>query len=87
MGLAYTGGVCKPELSCVINEFGTVDYRGRPYPSAGALSSYVLAHEIGHRSSTCGHQPGQTSVAINKARSWWSTEDDMIAVITQVADL
>nr|XP_053632051.1 LOW QUALITY PROTEIN: A disintegrin and metalloproteinase with thrombospondin motifs adt-1-like [Cherax quadricarinatus] len=48
MGLAYTGGVCKPHLSCVINEFGVVNYRGRPYPSSGALSSYVLAHEIGH---------------------------------------
>lgn len=48
MGLAYTGGVCKPALSCLINELGVVDYRGRPYPSAGALSSYVLAHEIGH---------------------------------------
>ncbi|XP_066971234.1 A disintegrin and metalloproteinase with thrombospondin motifs adt-1-like [Macrobrachium rosenbergii] len=48
MGLAYTGGVCDPSLSCVINELGAVDYRGRPYPSAGALSSYVLAHEIGH---------------------------------------
>ncbi|XP_042889559.1 A disintegrin and metalloproteinase with thrombospondin motifs adt-1-like, partial [Penaeus japonicus] len=48
MGLAYTGGVCKPSLSCLINELGVVDYRGRPYPSAGALSSYVLAHEIGH---------------------------------------
>ncbi|XP_068212033.1 A disintegrin and metalloproteinase with thrombospondin motifs adt-1-like isoform X2 [Palaemon carinicauda] len=48
MGLAYTGGVCDPALSCVINELGAVDYRGRPYPSAGALSSYVLAHEVGH---------------------------------------
>lgn len=48
MGLAYTGGVCKGNLSCVINELGVVNFRGRPYPSSGALSSYVLAHEIGH---------------------------------------
>ncbi|XP_045102355.1 A disintegrin and metalloproteinase with thrombospondin motifs adt-1-like isoform X1 [Portunus trituberculatus] len=48
MGLAYTNGVCLPGLSCVINELGTVNYRGHPYPSAGALSSYVLAHEFGH---------------------------------------
>ncbi|XP_050725131.1 A disintegrin and metalloproteinase with thrombospondin motifs adt-1-like [Eriocheir sinensis] len=48
MGLAYTGGVCEAALSCVINELGAVNYRGHPYPSAGALSSYVLAHELGH---------------------------------------
>ncbi|KAK4292505.1 hypothetical protein Pmani_034730 [Petrolisthes manimaculis] len=48
MGLAYTDGVCKPEQSCVINELGVINYRGHPFPSAGALSSYVLAHELGH---------------------------------------
>ncbi|KAG7176969.1 A disintegrin and metalloproteinase with thrombospondin motifs adt-1-like 1 [Homarus americanus] len=48
MGLAFTGGVCKIGTSCLINELGAVNFRGRPYPSSGALSSYVLAHEVGH---------------------------------------
>jgi len=49
MGLTYTGGVCNPEKSCVISEFGTTNAFGRPFPSAGALASLILAHEIGHR--------------------------------------
>ncbi|CAL4062803.1 unnamed protein product, partial [Meganyctiphanes norvegica] len=48
MGLAYTGGVCQAPQSCVISEMGATNWRGKPYPSAGALASYVLAHEIGH---------------------------------------
>lgn len=49
MGLTYTGGVCDPERSCVISEFGTTNAYGRPFPSAGALASLILTHEIGHR--------------------------------------
>ncbi|XP_068626453.1 A disintegrin and metalloproteinase with thrombospondin motifs adt-2-like [Battus philenor] len=48
MGLAPVGGVCLPAHACVVSEFGTNDLLGRPYPSAGFTSVYILAHEIGH---------------------------------------
>ncbi|CAH2050237.1 unnamed protein product, partial [Iphiclides podalirius] len=48
MGLAPVGGVCLPAHACVVSEFGTSDLLGRPYPSAGFTSVYILAHEIGH---------------------------------------
>ncbi|RVE49347.1 hypothetical protein evm_005962 [Chilo suppressalis] len=48
MGLAPVGGVCLPAHACVVSEFGTSDLMGRPYPSAGFTSVYILAHEIGH---------------------------------------
>lgn len=48
MGLAPVGGVCLPAHACVVSEFGTSDMLGRPYPSAGFTSVYILAHEIGH---------------------------------------
>ncbi|XP_026320254.1 A disintegrin and metalloproteinase with thrombospondin motifs adt-2-like isoform X2 [Hyposmocoma kahamanoa] len=48
MGLAPVGGVCLPAHACVVSEFGTTDVLGRPYPSAGFTSVYILAHEIGH---------------------------------------
>lgn len=48
MGLATVGGVCLPDYNCVIAEFGTVNSFGKPYPSAGFTSVYILAHEIGH---------------------------------------
>ncbi|XP_072937125.1 A disintegrin and metalloproteinase with thrombospondin motifs adt-2-like [Epargyreus clarus] len=48
MGLAPVGGVCLPAHACVVSEFGAVDAFGRPYPSAGFTSVYILAHEIGH---------------------------------------
>ncbi|KAI5635750.1 metallo-peptidase family m12B reprolysin-like domain-containing protein [Phthorimaea operculella] len=48
MGLAPVGGVCLPAHACVVSEFGTTDVFGRPYPSAGFTSVYILAHEIGH---------------------------------------
>ncbi|KAH9641603.1 hypothetical protein HF086_009206, partial [Spodoptera exigua] len=50
MGLAPVGGVCLPAHACVVSEFGTSDLLGRPYPSAGFTSVYILAHEIGHKS-------------------------------------
>lgn len=50
MGLAPVGGVCLPAHACVVAEFGTSDLLGRPYPSAGFTSVYILAHEIGHKS-------------------------------------
>ncbi|CAG9581270.1 unnamed protein product [Danaus chrysippus] len=48
MGLAPVGGVCLPAHACVVAEFGASDTLGRPYPSAGFTSVYILAHEIGH---------------------------------------
>ncbi|KAF8773531.1 A disintegrin and metalloproteinase with like protein [Argiope bruennichi] len=48
MGLAPVGGVCLKKHACVITEFGTTSDDGRPYPSAGLLSTYIAAHEIGH---------------------------------------
>ncbi|CAG9859468.1 unnamed protein product [Phyllotreta striolata] len=48
MGLATVGGVCLDKYSCVIAEFGTTNAFGKPYPSAGFTSVYILAHEIGH---------------------------------------
>jgi len=43
------GGVCSEKYSCIIAEFGSTDVLGKPYPSAGFTSVYILAHEIGHR--------------------------------------
>ncbi|KAK9702439.1 ADAMTS cysteine-rich domain 2 [Popillia japonica] len=48
MGLATVGGVCYSRYSCIIAEFGTTNIFGKPYPSAGFTSVYILAHEIGH---------------------------------------
>ncbi|XP_039277211.1 A disintegrin and metalloproteinase with thrombospondin motifs adt-2 isoform X1 [Nilaparvata lugens] len=48
MGLSAVGGICSEKYSCVIAEFGTTNALGKPYPSAGFTSVYVLAHEIGH---------------------------------------
>lgn len=52
MGLAPVGGVCLPAHACVVSEFGVTDLLGRPFPSAGFTSVYILAHEIGHKSVT-----------------------------------
>ncbi|CAH1116620.1 unnamed protein product [Phaedon cochleariae] len=48
MGLATVGGVCLDQYACIIAEFGTTNVFGKPYPSAGFTSVYILAHEIGH---------------------------------------
>lgn len=48
MGLATVGGVCLPDYNCITAEFGVTNQLGRPYPSAGFTSVYILAHEIGH---------------------------------------
>jgi Metallo-peptidase family M12/Reprolysin family propeptide len=48
MGLATVGGVCNDEYNCVITEFGSINQFGKPYPSSGFTSVYILAHEIGH---------------------------------------
>lgn len=49
MGLATVAGVCLERYACVIAEFGTTNSFGKPYPSAGFTSVYILAHEIGHK--------------------------------------
>jgi hypothetical protein len=48
MGLATVGGVCNDDYNCVIAEFGSINQFGKPYPSTGFVSVYILAHEIGH---------------------------------------
>ncbi|EFA07053.2 A disintegrin and metalloproteinase with thrombospondin motifs adt-1 [Tribolium castaneum] len=48
MGLATVGGVCLTKYNCLIAELGTTNVFGKPYPSAGFTSVYILAHEIGH---------------------------------------
>lgn len=48
-GLAVVGGMCQTKYACVIAEFGVTNIFGKPYPSAGFTSVFVLAHEIGHR--------------------------------------
>lgn len=49
MGLATVGGVCIDKYACVIAELGTTNAFGKPYPSAGFTSVYIMAHEIGHK--------------------------------------
>lgn len=49
MGLAAVGGVCLKKYNCVIAELGTTNVYGKPYPSTGFTSVYILAHEIGHK--------------------------------------
>lgn len=49
MGLATVGGVCHQQYACIIAELGTTNAFGKPYPSAGFTSVYILAHEIGHK--------------------------------------
>lgn len=46
MGLATVGGVCIDQYACVIAEFGTTNIFGKPYPSAGFTSVYIMAHEV-----------------------------------------
>lgn len=46
MGLATVGGVCIGQYACVIAEFGTTNIFGKPYPSAGFTSVYIMAHEV-----------------------------------------
>ncbi|KAJ8880452.1 hypothetical protein PR048_016922 [Dryococelus australis] len=48
MRLATVGGVCMEKYACVIAELGTTNVFGKPYPSAGFTSVYILAHEMGH---------------------------------------
>ncbi|XP_060842752.1 A disintegrin and metalloproteinase with thrombospondin motifs adt-2-like [Rhopalosiphum padi] len=59
MGLATVGGICSEKYSCIIAEFGSTDALGKPYPSAGFTSVYILAHEIGH--SLGMHHDGNTN--------------------------
>lgn len=49
MGLATVGGVCIEKYNCIIAELGTTNVFGKPYPSAGFTSVYILAHEMGHK--------------------------------------
>ena len=46
--LFRVGGMCHKEHACVVGELGVTTSTGKPYPSAGFTSVYVMAHEIGH---------------------------------------
>jgi len=48
MGLATVTGICSGDYGCVIGELGVRSPLGKPYPSTGFTSVYVMAHEIGH---------------------------------------
>jgi len=48
MGLATVTGICTKSYGCVIGEMGVRSPQGKPYPSTGFTSVYVMAHEIGH---------------------------------------
>merc|ERR1711962_670766 len=48
MGLATVTGICTQSYGCVIGEMGVRNRNGKPYPSTGFTSVYVMAHEIGH---------------------------------------
>uniref|UniRef100_A0A1B0DIF9 Uncharacterized protein n=1 Tax=Phlebotomus papatasi TaxID=29031 RepID=A0A1B0DIF9_PHLPP len=63
MGLATVGGVCVPDYNCVIAEFGATNSLGKPYPSTGFTSVFILAHEIGHNLGM--HHDGSGSFRLN----------------------
>ena len=43
------GGLCKPEYSCLVSEFGTIlKNLANPYKTRSFGSTFVLGHEIGH---------------------------------------
>ena len=41
-------GICDKLYNCVIGEIGVTNDAGKPYPSSGFTSAFVMAHEIGH---------------------------------------
>ena len=41
-------GICDKLYNCVIGEIGVTNDAGKPYPSSGFTSCFVMAHEIGH---------------------------------------
>ena len=46
--MALVTGVCDMLYNCVIGEIGVSNSAGKPYPTAGFTSVFVMAHEIGH---------------------------------------
>ena len=49
MGLSSVGSICSTNNNCVIVEFGSVNDLGRPFPSAGLMSTWIAAHEMAHK--------------------------------------
>ncbi len=52
---AWSAGVCTNTYGCVIGELGVRSPEGKPYPSTGFTSVYVMAHEIGHNLGRSNH--------------------------------
>jgi len=81
MGLARVTGMCSLAHNCVIGEIGVTTPSGKPYPSAGFTSVYVMAHEIGHSlGMNHDHKAGCTRNGFimsesrgTKGESKWST--------------
>lgn len=48
LGLARTGSMCHPDISCLAVEFGVWGALGNNYPTSGFSAAYTLAHELGH---------------------------------------
>ena len=64
--MALVTGVCDMLYNCVIGEIGVSNSAGKPYPTAGFTSVFVMAHEIGHNLGKVYLQTNQTTYYSSK---------------------